>query len=43
MKYWLCGFISIGLWAAEPDGKRQETGQEAQPLCALWKSPRVPR
>ena len=31
MKYWLCGFISIGLWAAEPAGEAANKPAEAQP------------
>ena len=31
MKYWLCGFISIGLWAAEPAGEAAKKPAEAQP------------
>ena len=31
MKYWLCGFISIGLWAAEPAGEVAKKTAEAQP------------
>ena len=31
MKYWLCGFISIGLWAAEPAGQAAKKPAEAQP------------
>ena len=31
MKYWLCGFISIGLWAAEPAEEAAKKPAEAQP------------
>jgi len=31
VKYWLCGFISIGLWAAEPAGEAAKKPAEAQP------------
>ena len=31
MKYWLCGLISIGLWAAEPAAEAAKKPAEAQP------------
>ena len=36
MKYWLCGFISIGLWAAEPAIKPAE----AQPYLRFEEKPK---
>ena len=38
MKYWLCGFISIGLWAAEPDGEAAKNRPRRSRICALRKS-----
>ena len=31
MKYWLCGFISIGIWAAEPTKEAPQKPAETQP------------
>ena len=40
MKYWLCGFISIGLWAAEPDGEAAKKPAEAQPYLRFEEKPK---